>query len=59
MENDYALTWKRQFAKRLRTGRMVQRFFGSILLSDLLISALKPFPSLTDKLISQTHGQPF
>jgi flavin-dependent dehydrogenase len=59
MENDYALTWKKQFSKRLRTGRMVQRFFGSVLLSDLLISALKPFPSLTDKLISQTHGQPF
>ena len=59
MEHDYADTWKKQFSKRLRTGRMVQRFFGSVLLSDLLISALKPFPSLTDKLISQTHGQPF
>jgi flavin-dependent dehydrogenase len=59
MEHDYAHAWKKQFSKRLRTGRMVQRFFGSILLSDLLISALKPFPSLTDKLISQTHGQPF
>ena len=59
MENDYAQTWKKQFSGRLRTGRMVQRFFGSVLLSDLLISALKPFPSLTDKLISQTHGQPF
>jgi len=59
MEHDYAHAWKKQFSRRLRTGRMVQRFFGSILLSDLLISALKPFPSLTDKLISQTHGQPF
>jgi hypothetical protein len=37
----------------------VQRFFGSVVLSDVLISLLKPLPSLTDKLISQTHGQPF
>src|SRR6478752_4483159 len=55
MEQDYAHTWKKEFSRRLRTGRIVQRFFGSVLLSDLLISALKPFPSLTDKLISQTH----
>ncbi len=59
MERDYAQTWKKQFSKRLRTGRMVQRFFGNALLSDVLISILKPLPSLTDKLISQTHGQPF
>ena len=59
MEENYAQTWKKQFSGRLRTGRMVQRFFGSVLLSDVLISVLKPLPSLTDKLISQTHGQPF
>jgi flavin-dependent dehydrogenase len=59
MEQAYVQAWKKQFSARLRTGRMVQRFFGSVLLSDLLISLLKPFPSLTDKLISETHGQPF
>jgi len=59
MEEDYISDWQKQFSKRLKTGRMVQRFFGSVLLSDLLISALKPFPSLTDKLITHTHGQPF
>lgn len=59
MELDYINDWQRQFSKRLKTGRMVQRFFGSVLLSDLLISALKPFPSITDKLITRTHGQPF
>jgi flavin-dependent dehydrogenase len=59
MEQDYTHTWKKEFSNRLRTGRMVQRFFGSVLLSDLLISVLKPFPSITDKLITQTHGQPF
>ena len=59
MEQDYAHTWKKEFSSRLRTGRMVQRFFGSVFLSDLLISVLKPFPSITDKLIARTHGQPF
>ena len=59
MEQEYTATWRKQFSKRLRTGRMVQRFFGSVLLSDVLISLLKPFPSITDKLITQTHGQPF
>jgi flavin-dependent dehydrogenase len=59
MEQDYAHTWKKEFSSRLRTGRMVQRFFGSVFLSDLLISVLKPFPSFTDKLIARTHGQPF
>jgi flavin-dependent dehydrogenase len=59
MEQEYVHTWEKQFSGRLRTGRMVQRFFGSSLLSDLLISVLRPFPSITDKLISETHGQPF
>jgi flavin-dependent dehydrogenase len=59
MEQDYAKTWQQQFGKRLRTGRIVQKFFGSIFLSNLLISALNPFPAVTNKLISQTHGQPF
>jgi len=59
MEQDYTHSWKKEFSTRLRTGRMVQRFFGSVFLSDLLISVLKPFPSITDKLITRTHGQPF
>ncbi|HEV8286241.1 MAG TPA: NAD(P)/FAD-dependent oxidoreductase [Chitinophagaceae bacterium] len=59
MEQDYANNWQKQFGKRLRTGRMIQRFFGNPILSDLLIFALKPFPRLVDKLIAQTHGQPF
>jgi flavin-dependent dehydrogenase len=59
LEQDYTNNWQKQFGKRLRAGRMIQRFFGDPILSNLLISTLKPFPSLTNKLISQTHGQPF
>jgi len=59
MEQAYTDQWQKHFAKRLRTGRMIQRFFGSPLLSNVLISSLKPFPFLIDSLITQTHGQPF
>jgi len=59
MEQDYAGRWQKQFGKRLRTGRMIQRFFGNPFLSNLLVNFFKRFPSLTNKLISQTHGQPF
>ncbi len=59
MEQDYICDWQKEFSKRLKTGRMVQRFFGNVFLSDLLISTLKPFPSIIDRLITRTHGQPF
>ena len=59
MEQDYIKNWQQQFEKRLRTGRVIQKFFGSNFLSNLLISSLNPFPGLTNKLISLTHGQPF
>lgn len=59
MENRYRENWKKHFSGRLTIGRIIQSFFGSPLLSNVLISSLKPFPRLTDKLVSQTHGQPF
>jgi len=59
MERYYAQAWNKAFAKRVRAGRIIQRFFGGVFLSNLLIKLLKPFPSLTRLLILQTHGQPF
>jgi flavin-dependent dehydrogenase len=59
MERHYAIQWQKNFGKRMKTGRLIQRFFGNPFLSNLLILMLKPFPSLTRKLINQTHGQPF
>jgi flavin-dependent dehydrogenase len=58
MEKNYIRVWKKQFNQRLRTGRIIQRFFGSQFLSNLFIFFLKPFPFLTQKLIQQTHGEP-
>jgi flavin-dependent dehydrogenase len=59
MEANYIADWKKHFAGRLRIGRFIQRFFGDTLLSNLLISAVKPFPRITGWLIRQTHGEPF
>ncbi len=59
MEQNYIDSWNRQFNKRLQAGRLIQRFFGSETLSNLLIRSVKPFPKLVSYLIRQTHGQPF
>jgi flavin-dependent dehydrogenase len=59
MEQGYTNSWQKHFGRRLKTGRMIQRFFGSVFLTNLLVSVFKPFPWLTKKLISQTHGQPY
>ncbi|MGC4037148.1 MAG: NAD(P)/FAD-dependent oxidoreductase [Chitinophagaceae bacterium] len=59
MEKEYEETWMEQFNSRLQTGRIIQRFFGNPFLSNVLITTLKPFPGIINKIISQTHGQPF
>ena len=59
MEGAYQREWNRVFAKRLRTGRFLQHFFGNPILSNLLISVLKPFPAVIRKFIRKTHGEPF
>ena len=59
MENLYANEWKKTFDKRLRTGRIIQRFFGKIWLTNLFIGIMKQFPSFTTMLIKNTHGKPF
>lgn len=59
MEENYAREWKNQFGKRLKAGRMIQRFFGKVWMSNVFISTMKKLPSLTKKIISLTHGKPF
>jgi flavin-dependent dehydrogenase len=59
MEESYQKNWNRQFAGRLRTGRLIQSFFGKTFWSIFLIRALKPFPFLVRALIRQTHGERF
>jgi flavin-dependent dehydrogenase len=59
MEKRYIFQWQKQFASRLRTGRRIQRMFGSNRLSNLLISFGKIFPAVIESLIRKTHGKPF
>jgi menaquinone-9 beta-reductase len=59
MEKNYISAWQKQFAKRLRYGRMIQYFFGKVWMTNLFIRLLKKWPMLTAWLIRQTHGKPF
>lgn len=59
MEQQYLQIWDTTFYKRLKTGRFVQRMFGKPWVTNLFLSSLRPFPSLIDRLVKQTHGEPF
>lgn len=56
MEKGYQRDWNQQFSSRLRTGRIIQRFFGNPFWSTWLIRIMKPFPFIVRALIRQTHG---
>jgi len=55
----YERQWEHHFAKRLKTGRILQSFFGSTSLSNLLVGTFRALPFLASPLIQQTHGKPF
>ncbi len=59
MEDQYRIEWNKQFAGRLRAGRIIQSLFGKESLTNIFISLLKPFPSIITRLIKSTHGKPF
>ena len=59
MEINYKNEWTKQFEKRLRNGRMIQRFFGKEKLTNFFISIIKPFPFLINRLVKSTHGKEF
>ncbi|MDB5252931.1 MAG: NAD(P)/FAD-dependent oxidoreductase [Flaviaesturariibacter sp.] len=59
MEEIYARTWRKEFAGRLRTGRLLQRFFGSPVLSNAFVGAFRLAPFLARPVIRMTHGRPF
>jgi flavin-dependent dehydrogenase len=59
MESAYRNTWRRQFAARMRTGRIIQSLFGKPWTTKLFLQILKPFPILTGGIIRKTHGNAF
>jgi menaquinone-9 beta-reductase len=59
IEKLYAHLWNRQFSNRLFIGRNIQKLYGNKLTTKFLINMCSILPSLSSKLISRTHGQPF
>ncbi|MEP7165383.1 MAG: NAD(P)/FAD-dependent oxidoreductase [Ferruginibacter sp.] len=59
METFYTKEWNKTFGIRLRTGRIIQRFFGKIWMTNLFVRTMKLSPSITKWLIRQTHGERF
>jgi flavin-dependent dehydrogenase len=59
MEEQYQHAWNKHFAKRVKTGRMIQQFFGKSIVTNLFIQLFKSFSFLAKPLIKLTHGKPF
>lgn len=59
MEKRYIHQWNNHFSKRLRAGRIIQQLFGNKTTTNIFIAMLKPFPTLVNLLIKQTHGEAF
>src|SRR5688572_23149546 len=59
LEQTYSRAWHQLFNTRLQTGRLVQHLFGHKLLSEVAVTALRPFPAALQFIMKQTHGEPF
>ncbi|MFN2438692.1 MAG: FAD-dependent oxidoreductase [Chitinophagaceae bacterium] len=59
MERNYRTQWLKTFASRLQTGRLLQRFFGKLFLTNVFVRLFKTFPFLATPVIKKTHGKPF
>ncbi|MGK7393060.1 MAG: FAD-dependent oxidoreductase [Candidatus Cyclobacteriaceae bacterium M3_2C_046] len=59
LEKEYEETWSRFFARRLWVGRHTQRLFGSSSTSEMAVWLANLSPSLAQKIMKHTHGQPF
>jgi flavin-dependent dehydrogenase len=59
MEIMYSREWNKNFSKRLKAGRLLQKFFGSERMSNGFLSFLRAFPFLAKPIIKLTHGKPF
>jgi len=59
MEDQYAKQWQKQFASRLKNGRIVQQLFGKEQTTNLFVKWIKYFPFIIKKIIKSTHGKGF
>jgi len=59
MEYEYAKQWRKNFARRLMVGRIVQRLFGNNKTTALFLQLVSKNAWLAQKIISSTHGTQF
>lgn len=59
MEASYKKQWTEEFARRLWTGRQVQRLFGSETASNLAVNIVRNVRPVANVLVRSTHGNPF
>jgi len=59
MEDEYQVSWKKEFSHRLLVGRNVQKFFGEKLSTFVFLKTMASLPALSRFTIRLTHGQPF
>ena len=59
MEHLYHQQWTIEFSNRVTAGRILQSFFGSVLLTNFFVAIFKAFPFLANNIIRKTHGKAF
>ena len=59
MESIYRKEWEGHFARRLATGRILQRFFGSERKSNFFVKTFRNLPLLARPVVKMTHGESF
>jgi len=59
VENEYSKSWSAHFARRLWTGRQIQRLFGDEWASNLAVNLMRKSKPMSEFIIRQTHGIPF
>lgn len=59
LSQNYTKKWKHLFANRVQFGRMMQKYFGHPLLSEILVKTVQKIPAFARLLVKQSHGKPF
>ena len=59
MELNYHQKWHSHFSRRLGTGKLIQKIFYYPHAADNLLRIIRPFPGIVQRIIRQTHGDPF
>lgn len=58
IENNYKVSWGKNFNKRIKAGRILQRVLLNDSLSNLSQSIIRRFPGVIPHIIKSTHGKP-